>query len=200
MAISNCFNAESKIIYWHSSLFLAAKFVSEAHFGGFMSQTDIEFAEGRGDNRQNWIDTIIAESKKRKAERQKDAEETDTKTLELNDMWKSVFGELKMTGQVYHKDEDKKKGSDGGGDSYDVLMRELTFEKGKAQATERTKTDEEVVQEERDRLEKLEAERIKRMKGEIGGGGQSDQEEDEKDKEEMGVEEESEGEEGEVIF
>ena len=168
-----------------------------------MSQNDIEFAQGKGDTRQNWIDNIIAESKKRKAERQRDAEEADTLTKDLNDKWKNVFGELKSTGKVYQKADllEKLRREDAAAkdvDPYDKLMGELTFEKGKQQATERLKTDEEIVQEDRDRLEKLEKERLKRMRGEIGGqeseGEEEAAEEEEEDDSDGGEEEEEEDE------
>ena len=44
-------------------------------------------------------------------------------------------------------------------------MKELHFEVGKKVATERLKTDEELIKEAREKLEKLESERIKRMRG-----------------------------------
>lgn len=52
-------------------------------------------------------------------------------------------------------------------DDYDKLVNELIFET-RAKATDRMKTDEEIAKEEADRLMKLEKERQKRMKGEVG--------------------------------
>jgi hypothetical protein len=40
---------------------------AESHFGGFLTRSDIEFAEGKSNSRKDWIDTMIADSKKRKA-------------------------------------------------------------------------------------------------------------------------------------
>ena len=36
-----------------------------------MTRSDIEFAEGKSNTRKEWIDNMIADSKKRKAERQR---------------------------------------------------------------------------------------------------------------------------------
>lgn len=50
---------------------------------------------------------------------------------------------------------------------YDTLVRELEFDRsGKARAVEKLKTPEQLIKEERDRLLALEAERVRRMKGE----------------------------------
>ncbi len=138
-----------------------------------MRQSDIEFAQGKSNSRKDWIESIIAESKKRKAERQRGADEADQLTKELDERWKSMFASLKSSGAVYKPKEDSQ--SDRKTDTYDTLLRELKFEGGKAKAKDRLKTEEELVQEEKQRLEKLEADRLKRMRGE--------DEEDEKDEE-----------------
>merc|ERR1712218_9956 len=60
------------------------------------------------------------------------------------------------------REEEKEK------DDYNVLMRELMFESSKrAKAQERLKSEEEVIKDEKERLEKLEANRNKRMNGEV---------------------------------
>ena len=59
-----------------------------------MTKTDIDFAEGRANNRKEWIDKMIAESKARKLEKQRDQEETDTRTRVLDGEWKSICGKL----------------------------------------------------------------------------------------------------------
>lgn len=76
---------------------------------------------------------------------------------------------------MFGKGESKEEGGGGDdGDAYDVLMRELHFDGRKKVATERTKTAEEIIAEERERLENLEKDRKKRMMGGL--------EEDDKDK------------------
>jgi nucleolar protein 14 len=53
------------------------------------------------------------------------------------------------------------------GDDYDQLVRELVFDK-RAQPKDRTKTEEEIAQEEKEALEKAERARLRRMMGEEG--------------------------------
>jgi len=62
---------------------ILAEYVSQAHFGGFLTRSDIEFAEGKSNNRKEWIDNMIADSKKRKADRQRDHEDTLNMTVDL---------------------------------------------------------------------------------------------------------------------
>ena len=100
-------------------------------------------------------------------------------TLDLDKKWKSLMPTLKSSGAIYtKKDDPNDEGPDT--DPYNVLMRELAFEVKKGKAQERLKTDEEVIAEEKERLEKLEDERIKRMKGDETG---SEEEEGEEEKE-----------------
>ena len=54
--------------------------------------------------------------------------------------------------------------------SYDAALREMVYDK-RSKPTERIKTDEEIAQEEMERLQKLEEERLKRMRGEEVEGG-----------------------------
>lgn len=55
---------------------------------------------------------------------------------------------------------------------YDTLVKELIFDRtGKAKAVEKLKTPEQLVIEERERLLALEADRVRRMKGEKPGKG-----------------------------
>ncbi len=87
---------------------MAAKFVGETHFGGFMTKTDIDFAEGRANSRKEWIDKMIADSKARKLERQRNLEDADKLTKDLDGKWRSMFGKLRTSGQVYSKEEEKR--------------------------------------------------------------------------------------------
>jgi len=145
---------------------LDANFVSETHFGGFMSKSDLEYADGRANTRKEWIDKMIQESKARKAEKQKDVEEAANLTKDLDSKWRDMFGDLKMSGEVYAKGEKVKEALETAVDNYDTLLRELTFEKGRKVATERLKTEEEVIKEEKEKLERMEEQRLKRMQGE----------------------------------
>ena len=144
---------------------LNAKFVEEAHFGGFMTKTDDEFKEGRGNTRKEWIETLIKESKKRKADKRKLDEETEEKTNELDDNWKQLFGSVRSSSMIRRKDEvEEKVNTDY--DPYDMLVRQLTYEKKEARGSERLKTDDEVIKEEKEKLDKLEEDRLRRMRGE----------------------------------
>ena len=107
---------------------------------------------------------MIADSKKRKADRQRDNEDTLNMTVDLDKKWKTLMPSLKTTGAIYTKKEEVPEEADS--DPYNILMRELAFESKKGMAQERLKTEEEIIAEEKERLESLEADRINRMKGE----------------------------------
>ena len=79
------------------------KMDAEMNFGGFMSRTDVEFSTGKGNSRQDYIEEMIAESKKRKFEQQKDKEEALKKTQDLDQKWKDIYSSLKMAGTIYAK-------------------------------------------------------------------------------------------------
>ena len=50
----------------------------------------MEFASGKSNTRKEWIEQMIAESKKRKLEKQTALEEAETKTTELDKKWKEM--------------------------------------------------------------------------------------------------------------
>ncbi|XP_046571254.1 nucleolar protein 14-like [Haliotis rubra] len=91
-------------------------------------------------------------------DRQSEREKTVELTEELDEQWKDVAQLLRgMTTGKTEKQPAKN-------DDYDITVRELKFEiKGKA--TDRLKTEEELAKEEKERLENLEADRVRRMKG-----------------------------------
>ena len=64
-----------------------------------MDQTDIEYSEGKSNTRKDWIDNMIADSKKRKAEKQKNQEEAETLTKNRDEQWKNVMPSLKKSGK-----------------------------------------------------------------------------------------------------
>ncbi|XP_071089794.1 nucleolar protein 14-like isoform X2 [Haliotis cracherodii] len=130
--------------------------VAREHFGGFMTRKDPSEAE---DDQRSWkekMEAMIAKSKKEKFDRQFEREKTAELTEELDEQWKDVAQLLRgMTGKTENKPAN---------DDYDIAVRELKFEiKGKA--TDRLKTVEELAKEEKERLENLEADRVRRMKG-----------------------------------
>lgn len=106
---------KSKLTYY---LFLPGKFVAEAHFGGgTLTKTNKD--------RESLIDELIIESKKRKAERQKNKEDTLEATEQLDEDWKTlgmIVTSNKETDEAMSKENHQKN------DNYDIVMRQLKFE------------------------------------------------------------------------
>ena len=50
----------------------------------------MEFASGKSNTRKEWIEQMIAESKKRKMEKATALEEAETQTTELDKKWKEM--------------------------------------------------------------------------------------------------------------
>lgn len=99
--------------------YLSADFVEKAHFGGGL------FSKvSNDDNHKSTIDVLIAESKKRKAEKQQTKEETQTLTEKLDKDLKELFPVF--TNSTSTESEVPTKFAK---DSYDVLVRELRFER-----------------------------------------------------------------------
>lgn len=153
---------------------LDAKFVKEQHFGGGGLLT----RRGAGDDeekdkpksRKEWIDEIIAESKKKKAESKKEKEEQYEAVNKLNSELQS-FMKLMASQTMTNDDKDNAKKNCEFRD-YDTLVKELIFDRtGKAKAVEKLKTPEQLISEERERLLAQEADRVRRMKGEKPGTG-----------------------------
>ena len=142
---------------------LGKEFVDQAHFGGFMTKADDDFKAGKANSRKDIIENLIRESKKKKAEKRKLEEEAEEKTAALDQGWKNLFGK-RPTG-LKMRDEDPAASYD----PYDMLVKQLSFQKKEAKAGERLKTDEEKVKDERERLQKLEEDRLRRMRGEKEG-------------------------------
>lgn len=140
---------------------LGADFVEDAHFGGgILKKTGREGAM----THRELIDELIAESKKRKAEKQRVKEATLELTEKLDTEWKDL---MPLVNKVA-KGGDEDVGEKGKADDYDKVMRELKFE-ARGVPSDRLKTEDEVAKEEKERLEKLEQERMERMRGVVGG-------------------------------
>ena len=142
---------------------LGKEFVDEAHFGGFMTKADEDFKSGKANSRKDFIENLIRESKKKKAEKRKAEEEAEEKTLALDQGWKNLFSQTR-TGRTGLQPRDDEPAANY--DPYDMLVKQLSFQKKEAKAGERLKTDEEKIREEKERLQKLEEDRIRRMRGE----------------------------------
>ncbi|KAL7853215.1 hypothetical protein AOLI_G00200590 [Acnodon oligacanthus] len=114
-------------------------------------------------SRQELIEELILKSKQEKRERQTQKEEAQELTEKLDQEWKSIQSLLvHKTPKAERKEEPEKPKLD----DYDVMVRELGFEM-KAQPSEKLKTPEELAKEERERLQELEADRLKRMLGDV---------------------------------
>lgn len=133
---------------------LESNFVKDAHFGGgLFKKTGPDGAKSHKD----LIDQLIAESKKRKAEKQKIKEQTQELTEKLDTEWKDLLPLVSKTNKKTEQMEQKV-------DDYDKVMRELKFE-ARGTPSDRLKSEDEIAKEEKEKLEKLEQDRLLRMKG-----------------------------------
>ncbi|CAH0721315.1 unnamed protein product, partial [Brenthis ino] len=139
---------------------LGGEFVSEGHFGGGMlSKTE---SKDGAKSHKDLIEQLIAESKIRKAEKQKEKEQTLDLTEKLDSEWKDlqpvVFKQQKQEESIIDKLLSKaEKGLD-----YDRMMRELRFEK-RGTPSDGLKSKEKQDEEERKKLGELEKQRELRM-------------------------------------
>ncbi|XP_053195950.1 nucleolar protein 14 [Scomber japonicus] len=140
--------------------------LTASHFGGggglLRKKTGGEQEEEgshRAKSRQELIEELIQKSKQEKRERQVQKEEAQELTEKLDQDWKSIQALMvKKTPKADKPDEKPKL------EQYDMMVRELGFEM-KAQPSEKMKTPEELAREEREKLQKLEADRLRRMMG-----------------------------------
>jgi len=152
---------------------IKADVVREAHFGGNFEEVsgsdDNEDTPLRKKTKAEVMQEVISKSKMYKYERQQQHEE-DIKEIETLD---ADLGELQgllktikpTTQERAHKTQEMI--------SYDAMLREMQYDK-RSKPTTRTKTEEEIAREEMERLQKLEAERLRRMQGEDADGDDDD--------------------------
>lgn len=140
--------------------------LTATHFGGGGGLLRKKSARDEGEehkpkSRQELIEELIIKSKQEKRERQTQKEEAQELTEKLDQEWKSIQNLLShKTPKAERTDETDKPKLD----QYDVVVRELGFEM-KAQPSEKLKSAEELAREEKQRLQTLEADRLKRMMG-----------------------------------
>lgn len=138
-------------------MYILAEFTEAAHFGG-----DDDDAAAK--DRKSAIEEMIVEQKRRKVEiaKEKDALYDMTEKLDAN--YKTLMGLVgKMT-----KNELKSKPP---ADDYDRLAKELIFEP-RGVVADKLLSEEDIARKEKDRLERLEQERIRRMRAD----GEEDEE------------------------
>ncbi|XP_013165719.1 PREDICTED: nucleolar protein 14 [Papilio xuthus] len=136
------------------------EFVSDGHFGGgILSKTD---AQDGAKSHKDLIEQLIAESKKRKAEKQKEKEQTLDLTEKLDSEWKDLQPVVFKKARVEESLIDKLLSKADKGQDYDKMMRELKFEK-RGTPSDGLKSTEKQEAEERKKLEELERQREQRM-------------------------------------
>ncbi|NXI57063.1 NOP14 protein, partial [Chloroceryle aenea] len=143
--------------------------LTAAHFGGGGGLLRKKASSGQQDeeeikpkSRKELIEEMIAKSKQEKQERQIRRESALELTEKLDNDWKEIQTLIaRKTPKSERKDKEIEKPKP---DEYDMIVRELGFEM-KAKPSERMKTEEELAKEEQARLQKLEADRLRRMCG-----------------------------------
>ncbi|NXO06562.1 NOP14 protein, partial [Oriolus oriolus] len=143
--------------------------LTAAHFGGggglLRKKVSSEQQDEEGEkpkSRKELIEEMIAKSKQEKQERQTRRESALELTEKLDKDWKEIQTLIaRKTPKSERKDKEVEKPKP---DEYDMIVRELGFEM-KAKPSERLKTEEELAKEEQARLQKLEADRLRRMRG-----------------------------------
>ena len=125
--------------------------------------------DGKPKTRKEVMEEIIAKSRAFKAQRQKQKEEDVEEMAKLDSEYKDLLHSQALSQFIKPKGygkENKLKADNKQDQDYDVAARELAFE-AKGAAVDRTLAPEEVAEKERLRLEVLEKERVKRMKGSL---------------------------------
>ncbi|RIA96440.1 nucleolar protein 14 [Glomus cerebriforme] len=158
--------------------------VARSHFGGFedTNNNDNEYKKSKNEIMKE----LIVKSKMHKYERQLEKDENEKVRQELDIELDSIRNLLimppKPRGEPLESQESafrKQSGSievesksDEKYEEYDKIVRELAFEK-RARPTDRTKSEEEIALEEKEKLEKLELARKRRMEG-LSSGSEDD--------------------------
>ncbi|KAI9480561.1 MAG: nucleolar protein 14 [Benjaminiella poitrasii] len=159
-----------------------ARIVSRMHFGGFDDDHKEEEGE-RHKSKSEVMKEIIAKSKMHKLERQaakqEDEELRETLDDELNDIrglletkparrplpsQNALFKRAENESAAAAAEVSKYEQSVNEYSDYDKALHELALDQ-RAQATDRTKTEEEIALEEKEKLEKAERARKRRMEG-----------------------------------
>jgi len=135
---------------------LSKEYVQKMNFGGF-EKVDGD-RENREKSRKEIMSEIINKSKQYKRERSNEKLEKEEMTEKLDEefsnLQKRISPLIRTKTIITTKDEN---------DDYDVTVRTLAYEI-RAHPTERLKTEEETAMEEKQKLERLERERLRRMK------------------------------------
>jgi nucleolar protein 14 len=123
---------------------------------------DSDFNEDGTKSHKQIIQELILESKRKRFEKSKEADENYELVCKLDDDFKNpdIRNLLLMGGKDKRLTEVNQPPQKG---EYDHLVKELQFETKTGRATDRLKTEDELALEEREKLEQLEKERLRRM-------------------------------------
>lgn len=150
--------------------------VNSLHFGGGMVATkgsniygpnNGSEGHGEGDNKapKNRLDAlqeIVAKSKMFKLQKKEAKEEQENDREKLDKDFQALVAGSMLDFRPTRQDRSELKDPNEVLDEYDISLRSMAFEV-KARPSDRTKSDEEKAVEARDRLEELEAARLRRM-------------------------------------
>ncbi|XP_069600842.1 nucleolar protein 14 [Ranitomeya imitator] len=142
--------------------------LTAAHFGGgglLRKKATSEQKEEEPEKpktRKELIEELIAKSKIEKRERQSQREKALELTEKLDSDWKAIQG---LLSHKVPKSERKVETEKPKADDYDVMVRQLVFDM-KAKPSDKMKSEGDLAKEEQERLQRLEAERLRRMRGE----------------------------------
>lgn len=154
-----------------------ADFVSDANFGGFMrikkqeeeepNEEDFK-ADGQPKSHKEIIHELIMASKQKKYEKAKEADENYELVCKLDEDFKNPDIKSLLFGVAKDKPPQEKSipppsSAPTSETEYDKLVKELQFETKTGKAAERLKTEDEVADETKEKLEQLERDRLRRM-------------------------------------
>ncbi|XP_075713487.1 nucleolar protein 14 [Rhinoderma darwinii] len=142
--------------------------LTAAHFGGgglLRRKAATEQKEEEPEKpktRKELIEELIVKSKMEKRERQSQREKALELTEKLDSDWKGIQG---LLSHKTPKSERKVEPEKPKPDDYDMMVRQLLFDM-KAKPSDKMKSEQEIALEQQERLQQLEADRLRRMRGE----------------------------------
>jgi nucleolar protein 14 len=145
--------------------------LDKQNFGGFEKSEQPADGEERVKTKKEVMEEIIAKSKKHKAELRRTKEEKEDLVDELDEEFDEIAGLLQDRLAPVDPDEPKKEKTDQERE-WDADAKEYNITKNllvnelRSKPTDRLKSEEELAREEKERLDKLEAARLRRMNGE----------------------------------
>uniref|UniRef100_A0A915JG49 Nucleolar protein 14 n=1 Tax=Romanomermis culicivorax TaxID=13658 RepID=A0A915JG49_ROMCU len=125
---------------------------------------NLNFGGGDENNvksRKQVIEEMISKSKLLKHEKQSLKEEQHALTEQLDEQWRQLL-QANLISFPKNKDQEQKNDVEKSSD-FDSLVRELTFERRTAPAQDAKKSEKEIAEQEKSRIESLEREKRKRM-------------------------------------